>query len=211
MRILVSSVLVVLNLGMSESLCSLSLILLSGSLDIGYAHQISNQMKRYKLNTVTVAGVEFLDRARIIRISGIRLGTEFNTESIEKGIEEIKKEYIRLGFIKATVSFDKELRSLADGKFDGIADLTIKIDQGDRFYIGIIEFYGNNKTRHKMLQSAAGLNIGEPYNPYKVENWVRGLNKLNRLETVKKEDIEIEIDEKKEAVFIRFHIREKEK
>lgn len=85
----------------------------------------------------------------------------------------------------------------------------VKIDEGARYFIGRIEFKGNEKTRHRTAQRAAGIRRGSPYDPGQVKKWVHGLNRLGRFKTVANEDVHIETDDREHSVHVLFNVREK--
>src|SRR5437667_59456 len=129
---------------------------------------------------------------RIAQACGIRTNVRLKPQSLETCKEHALQLYLRAGFIRAVIEIQPQY-SVADANVGGgVVDILITVNEGSKYCIGAIEFQGNYKTRHRIVQRATGLRLGMPYDPLSIKKWVGGLNRLALFETVKPEDVEIE-------------------
>lgn len=162
-----------------------------------------------RVGEILVENAVVLSNNQVTQVSGIKQGQLIDDQVIEKGVARIKKAYLERGFIEVRASI-KKIGPAQPGENDKTVNLQIKIEEGPRFLIGQTEVEGNHMTNHNVIMRAAGgLRPDRPYNPEDVEKWVRGLNRLGRFKLVKKEDIEITIDQHEHLVHLLFHLTEK--
>jgi outer membrane protein assembly factor BamA len=165
--------------------------------------------ENYRVRRIEIKGAGNLAPKRIARACGIRTNVTLKPQSLETCKERALQLYLRAGFIRAAIEIQPQY-SVADANARvGVVDILITVSEGAKYYVGAIEFQGNYKTRHRIVQHATKLHLGMPYDPLSIEKWVGGLNRLALFETVKPEDVEIEFDEQDHAVYLRFHLREK--
>lgn len=170
----------------------------------------SDSGAKKRLGQIVVNNAVVFTPDQIKHIAGIKPGKLIDDQQIEKAVERIRKAYLQRGFIEVKASINNDRAAHHASKEDQIFDLQITILEGPRFYIRRTEVVGNQTTNHNVVMRAAGgLRPNQPYNPEHVEKWVSGLNRLGRFELVKREDIEINIDEQGHFVDLLFHLKEK--
>jgi outer membrane protein assembly factor BamA len=108
-----------------------------------------------------------------------------------------------------TVSVSQETTAQQGSGKKEIINVKITINEGPSFYIRRTEVMGNETTNHMVVMRAANLWPDQPYNPNRIDKWIEGLNRLGRFEQVKREDIEIEVNEQEHFADVVFHLEEK--
>jgi outer membrane protein assembly factor BamA len=157
---------------------------------------------------VVVRGATHVAAERTIRNCGLRPNRRADAKTVEACTEQIKRAYFRKGFIRVAVSVTQE-PAPTHTKNQRFVNLTLQIQEGAKYLIHKIEFTGNRTTRHRIAQRATGLNLADAYDPNQIERWIVGLNRLNRFERVKRDDVEVTIDDDEHTVAVLFHVREK--
>ncbi len=103
--------------------------------------------KRWKLGTVRIEGNEYYQTDKLLSLIRVSGGDWLYMKEIEESVERISNLYQNTGFIFSQVKVD-----LVESNKDGTVDAIIKIEEGDQYRIGRIEFVGNTKTRDKVLR-----------------------------------------------------------
>ncbi|MEK6325300.1 MAG: POTRA domain-containing protein [Acidobacteriota bacterium] len=163
----------------------------------------------YRVEKTEILGSGHLTDTVVIHLCAISPGALLDDQSLEGCAERLKERYRADGFMKAQVDIRPEYKEPKGDAKEGIADIVVRIDEGASYFIGRIEFKGNERTRHRTAQRAASIYLGSAYDPGQVKRWLQGLNRLGRFKTVTKEDVEIETDDREHSVHVLFNMREK--
>ena len=147
--------------------------------------------QRWRLGEISIEGNEkFSDQALLRQFRKPR-GGWLRAKAIDESIKNINEAYRNTGHLFASVS--PELRE----KPENVADLVVKIEEGDQYAVGRMEFEGNTRTRDKVLrrefrvQEKSVLNMGAVKNSlYKVNQL--GYFKLNEDDPIKFENFDSE-------------------
>ena len=97
--------------------------------------------------------------------------------------------------------------ALAEGR-QGVADVSIQVDEGDVFRLRRLEIIGNAKTRDQIVRRRVLQQEGEPYSQELMEKSLNRLNRLRRFEKLTMADVEIRVDEKDPFVDLLVHLKE---
>lgn len=174
--------------------------------------RVSGQEERhdnYRIGKVDVTGAGNLAPKRLARACGIRPNAGFRPDSLQICKEHIKRAYLVAGFIKIAVEVEPQYSRVEPNTKRSTVDILITVTEGNKYHISAIEFLGNDNTRHRIVQHATGLNVGDPFDPLGITRWVSGINRLGRFEQVRAQDVETEIDDQEQSVLVRFHLKEK--
>lgn len=163
----------------------------------------------YRLRKVDVTGADHIKIERIVKACKTRDDSSFSPASLSECETRIKNLYAEYGYIRVRVEVQPVYLPASYGSKEGFADIRVTITEGPKYYVYRIEVIGNERTGHRVVERAAGIRLGEPYNPAKIEKWVRGLNQLGRFEVIKKEDIDIQINDQDQTVYVLFRVKEK--
>jgi outer membrane protein insertion porin family len=141
---------------------------------------------RWKLGTVTIEGNKVYSDEVLLRAFARPHSPWLRASAVDKGIKAIEELYRNSGYIYSQI--DVELVERADN----VADVQVKIFEGDQFKVGRIEFKGNDRTRDKVLRREFRLQEGLVMNMGALKNSVYKLNQLTYFKI--DEDNPIEFD-----------------
>ncbi len=134
-------------------------------------------------------------------------GEIFNTASVRKGLENLRKAYGELGYINFT--------AVPDTKIDDdkrLITLEIDVDEGKPFYVRRIEFQGNTTTRDKVIRREIALEEGHVYNSRLWELSLLRLNQLGYFEPLRpEEDSSVKQSVQESTVDITLKVKERGK
>src|SRR4029079_28671 len=89
----------------------------------------------------------------------MKAGDPFSTEKLQKGFEELRKLYGRFGYIKFLVEPEPD-QLPGPNKMN----LTLRFDEGNQFFVRLIDFSGNTTTRDKVIRRELLIDEGDPFN-----------------------------------------------
>lgn len=162
----------------------------------------------YTLDKVNYTGVKQFRVPEMLTLPlfGMQTGDVFSTEKLGKGLKEFSKLYGQFGYIDAVAEPDFDPRP------DGKMDLTLHVDEGQRFFVRRIDFQGNTTTRDKVIRRELMLDEGDAYNTRLWELSLLRLNQLGYFETLKEEDAAtITRDTRNNTVDITLKVKERGK
>ena len=165
---------------------------------------------RYKLGEITFKNNKAVTKAAALRsLFPIKDGDIFSREKIAKGLENLRKAYEELGYIKFTsipnTTFDEDKK---------LVFLDIDVDEGKQFYVRRIEFTGNTTTRDKVIRREIALEEGQVYNSRLWDLSLLRLNQLGYFEQLKPDDPNVtdrHLDEAAGTVDLTLKVKEKGK
>lgn len=102
--------------------------------------------ERWKLGEIRIEGNEFFKPRPLMAKFKTPRGGWLRSKTIAEGIDGVRDLYRNTGYIMADV------RSELVERDDNVADLVLKIQEGEQFRVGRLEFSGNTRTRDKVLR-----------------------------------------------------------
>lgn len=160
----------------------------------------------YRLGKINFTGVKQFKTLDVFAPGLFKMNTGdiFSTEKLGKGLQELSKLYGNFGFIDAVAEPDFDPRP------DGTIDLTLNIDEGERFFVRRIDFEGNNTTRDKVIRRELLLDEGDVYNTRLWELSILRLNQLGYFEALKEEEAaQITRDTRNNTIDITLKVKER--
>jgi outer membrane protein insertion porin family len=139
---------------------------------------------RYRLGEVNIEGNKIIKSEYLKRISKLKKGKYYNIKKRNKLMEEIQKLYGSLGYIYAQISPVENLDPTKK-----IADLTLKIYEGDVAYVGKLEFKGNTYTKDRVIRREWFLREGQRFNTSLLETSITRMKQLGLVTIEKIPDI----------------------
>ena len=103
----------------------------------------------------------------------------FSKQQLRSDILSIVELYSENGYAVATVTPD-----LIPDENNKLVEVSLKIEEGDRYRIGKIEISGNTKTRDKVIRREVKLDEGDTFNSKLLKRSYERINNLNFFETV---------------------------
>ncbi len=165
---------------------------------------------QYRLGKLSVADATVFTADQIAEMSGVKPGNIVRGYSdLQKGLERIEKSYDRFGYLHFFVGFYAEFRSDPENEGQGIVDITLEIEEGDRFVIRRVEILGTRLTKDRQILRRIPFKEGEPVSRGLITETIRSLGRLPGLEAMTEEDIKIRADKDAHVVDILINVREK--
>ncbi len=163
---------------------------------------------RYRLGSITFSGNKQITNVKALRsLFPMKDGDIFNTDSVRKGLENMRKAYGEYGYINFTPVPDTKIDE--DKK---VINLHIDVDEGKSYYVRRIEFQGNTTTRDKVIRRELAVEEGQAYNTRLWELSLLRLNQLGYFEQLKPEqDTTVQKNDADGTVDLTLKVREKGK
>ncbi|MGH9362652.1 MAG: outer membrane protein assembly factor BamA [Thermoanaerobaculia bacterium] len=161
--------------------------------------------ERWKFGEVSIEGNEIYTDQALLRAFDHRSGSWLRAKAIDDGVKAITETYHNTGYIFARV--EPELVE----KPGNVADLVVRIAEGEQFLVGRIEFEGNDRTMDKVLRRELRLHEGGVVNIGAVRNSIFKVNQLGYFELDKEEPVEFDQDTAQKKVHLVFKGTEKER
>jgi outer membrane protein insertion porin family len=139
---------------------------------------------QYRLGEVNIEGNKIIKTEYLKRMVKLKKGKYYNTKKRNKLIEEIQKLYGSLGYIYAQISPVENMDPTKK-----IADLTLKIYEGDVAYVGKLEFTGNTYTKDRVIRREWFLREGQRFNTSLLETSITRMKQLGLVTIEKMPDI----------------------
>jgi outer membrane protein insertion porin family len=139
---------------------------------------------RYRLGEINIEGNKIIKSEYLKRIAKLKKGKYYNVKKRNKLMDEIQKLYGSLGYIYAQVSPVENLDPTKK-----IADLTLRIYEGDVAYVGKLEFKGNTYTKDRVIRREWFLREGQRFNTSLLETSITRMKQLGLVTIEKMPDI----------------------
>lgn len=150
--------------------------------------------QRWKLGEITIEGNEkFTDELLLGQFEKPK-GGWLRSTVIDKGLEAVGEVYRNTGFLFAQV--DSELVE----REGDVADLVVKIDEGDQYRVGRIEFEGNIKTKDKVIRRELGVQEGRILSQGALRNSILRVRQLEFFKINEDEPVAFDFDSEKKTV-----------
>ena len=126
------------------------------------------------------SSIPSFDGSSLRSLSRVSVGSLYNTEALEKSVEEMQIEASRRGYAFAVV------RPRGDRNFDNhTVSIAYAIDEGPRTYIERINVRGNTRTRDYVIRREFDISESDAYNRALVDRAERRLKNLDYFKSVK--------------------------
>jgi outer membrane protein insertion porin family len=166
--------------------------------------------KVYRVGQIRIEGETVYPEEVIKAVVGLKEGDIMRASRIQKGVyEDLKKLYGERGYLQFEPSFTPELKDNPANPEEGIADITIAVEEGKSFIVRRIEFKGNTFTRDNVLRREIPLNEGEAYNQRLWDYSLLRLNQLGYFNEIKETDADVRTNERAGTVDIDLRVQEK--
>jgi outer membrane protein insertion porin family len=129
--------------------------------------------ERYRVGKVEFAGMNVLDPDAVRTLFKLETGDVYSEKKIEKGYEKLRDVYGSLGYFQWTGS---TLRK--PDPQDKVVDVTLQMEEDKQYFVGRIDFTGNDTTRDKVVRREVYLNEGEVFNTEMLKLSIKRINQL---------------------------------
>ncbi|HEX5761019.1 MAG TPA: outer membrane protein assembly factor BamA [Thermoanaerobaculia bacterium] len=161
--------------------------------------------ERWKFGEISIEGNEIYTDQALLRAFEQRPGSWLRAKAIDDGVKAVTETYHNTGYIFARI--EPELVE----KPGNVADLVVRIREGEQFHVGRIEFEGNDRTMDKVLRRELRLIEGGVMNIGAVRNSIYKINQLGYFELDKEEPVEFDQNTEAKKVHLLFKGTEKER
>ena len=159
---------------------------------------------QYKVSSIKFEGNTLFNSEQLSRGFGLAPGAIADFKAVKEGMESIKKLYGMQGYIDFDIS--------PQVKYDRTnlkVDITFSIDQGKQYRVNKIEFFGNTRTRDKVLRREFALVEQEVFSQTLLDFSVQRLNQLGLFEKIEEKDYEIKRNAQEGVVDLNVTVEEK--
>jgi outer membrane protein insertion porin family len=139
---------------------------------------------RYRVGDINIEGNKIIRTEFLRSLIKLNKGKIYNIKKRNKGIQEIQKVYGSLGHIYAQIAPVENLDPIKK-----IADLTLKIREGEVAYVGKLEFKGNTFTKDHVIRREWFLREGRRLNMNALETSLTRMKQLGLVTIEKIPDI----------------------
>jgi outer membrane protein insertion porin family len=157
--------------------------------------------ERWKLGQVTIEGNQIHSDQLLMRAFTQEPGGWLRSKAIEDAIKKIADAYHDTGYIFASV--EPELVE-HEGNIANTADLVVRVQEGEQFKVGRIEFEGNDQTNDKVLRRELRLYEGGLMNLTALRNSVLKVNQLGYFKLNEEDPVQVDTDTETKTVDLLF-------
>ena len=135
----------------------------------------------YRVGTVNFEGMKLFKPELVLPIFKIREGEIYSEKKLKKGFEKLRDAYGAQGYFQYT-GFTKRTPN-RDKK---TVDLVLDINEDKQYFVGKINFAGNDSTRDKVIRREVYLTEGDVFNTELLKLSIRRINQLGYFKPIEK-------------------------
>ena len=151
--------------------------------------------ERWRFGTITIEGNEVYSDEVLLRAFDRPSGDWLRASAVDKGVESVSDLYRNSGYLYSNVDVELAERD------DNVADVVIRVFEGDQFTVGRLEFQGNDRTRDKVLRREFRVQEGMVLNMGALRNSLLKIRQLEYFELDEENPIEFrDIDREAKTV-----------
>jgi outer membrane protein insertion porin family len=132
-----------------------------------------NEGDRYRLGEIKFDGMTVFKEEGIRPLLKVEKGDWYKESRFEKVIDKLRDAYGAQGYFQWTVGIDRKPDPQRK-----VVDVTLRMDEDKRYYVGKIRFTGNDTTRDKVIRREVYLNEGDVFNTEALKLSIRRINQL---------------------------------
>ena len=128
---------------------------------------------QYRVGRIEVAGLTLFKEEFVRSLFKLRTGDVYKESRIEKGYEKLREYYGAQGYFQWTA-----LTKRSPDPQRRVVDLVLSMEEDKRYFVGRINFAGNDSTRDKVIRREVYLTEGEVFNTELLKLSIRRINQL---------------------------------
>jgi outer membrane protein insertion porin family len=149
---------------------------------------------RYRVGEFSIADNKVVKSEALVDIFKMKKGDYYSEKKVKKGLEKARELYGSVGYFEFTAFPDFKFRDLpeaqqgadpaivqaTDGKPKGppIVDVTMRMQEGEQYFVNRITFLGNTTTRDNVIRREMRLVEGGVFNTEALKYSVKRVNQL---------------------------------
>jgi outer membrane protein insertion porin family len=129
--------------------------------------------QRYQVGEVKFDGLTVFKEQYIRPLLKVETGEWYRESRVQKFVDKMRDAYGAQGYFQWTVGIDRKPNAET-----GKVDVTLRMDEDKRYFVGRIKFTGNDTTRDKVIRREVYLNEGDVFNTEALKLSIRRINQL---------------------------------
>jgi outer membrane protein insertion porin family len=148
--------------------------------------------RRYRVGDVEFAGNKVVKTEFLKPLFNLRGGEYYNEKLVRKGLEKAREAYGSIGYWEFTGFPDYKFRddplpgaeeipqalAAPTESLPAIVDVTVRLQEGDQYFVNRIEFVGNTTTHDSVIRRNMNLLEDYTFNTEALKNSIRRINQL---------------------------------
>jgi outer membrane protein insertion porin family len=140
--------------------------------------------RSYRVGGIRTEGNTVFSEAELLQRVPLRSGMVYSGSLMQAGTAAIEADYGERGYFYVSTSPRLTRRE------DGTVDITLRVDEDQRYFINRIEFVGNTTTRDKVLRREMPVSEEDVFDLKKFRIGIRRINQLGYFQLVQEPSIE---------------------
>jgi outer membrane protein insertion porin family len=140
--------------------------------------------ERWRFGTISIEGNEVYADEVLLRAFNRPRGEWLRSSAVDKGVEAVSDLYRNSGYLYSNVAVELQERP------NNVADVVIRVFEGDQFTVGRLDFQGNDRTRDKVLRREFRVQEGMVLNMGALRNSLLKVRQLEYFELDEENPIE---------------------
>lgn len=128
---------------------------------------------QFRVGEIKIEGLKVFKEAYVRTFFKLEKGEIYDDSRLKKGYEKLRDLYGRIGYFQWTGG-TKRTPDLERK----VVDLTLVMEEDKQFYLGKIEFTGNNSTRDKVIRRELFMSEGDVFDTEALKVSIRRINQL---------------------------------
>lgn len=154
--------------------------------------------ERWRFGEISIEGNETYSDQALLRVFRNKPGSWLRSNLIDEGVESITELYNNTGYMFARIEPELIERE------GNVADVLIKVDEGDQYTVGRIEFEGNTRTKDKVLRRELRVQEGLLMNVGALRSSVYKVNQLGYFKLDEEDPVQVDVDQEDQEVNLTF-------
>ncbi|MDH5543502.1 MAG: outer membrane protein assembly factor BamA [Nitrospinota bacterium] len=144
-----------------------------------YITMVVHEGEQYFFGKITAEGDNLYSAEEILKNISVKEGEPFNQTSFRQNLFKITEMYSNKGY-----AYANPIPSMKENEEEKVIDIHIKVDAGEKIYIGRIDIKGNDKTHENVIRREFRLHEGELFNGEKMQRTRQRLGNTGYFEAV---------------------------
>jgi outer membrane protein insertion porin family len=129
--------------------------------------------EQYQMGELKFEGLTVLKEPFVRSYFKLKPGEVYNDGKFKKAYEKLRDLYGMLGYFQWTGSTQRKPDPQRK-----VVDVTVKMEEDKQYFVGRINFTGNDQTRDKVIRREIYMNEGEVFNTEALKNSIKRINQL---------------------------------
>ena len=128
---------------------------------------------QFRVGEIKLEGVKIFKEEFVRPMFRLNTGEIYDESRLKKGYERLRDLYGRMGYFQFTGGTKRQPDTERK-----VVDVTLGIEEDKQYFIGKIEFQGNNSSRDKVIRREIFMNEGDVFNTEALKVSIRRINQL---------------------------------